>query len=50
MNIWLLLLTLLNVILLAGLSFSLFLRIKEKKRRPTLNSRSSIITKQNFNP
>jgi hypothetical protein len=31
MNIWLLLLTLLNVILLAGLSFSLFLRIKEKK-------------------
>ncbi len=31
MNIWLLLLTLLNVILLAGLSFSVFLRIKEKK-------------------
>lgn len=31
MNIWLLLLTLFNVILLAGLSFSLFLRIKEKK-------------------
>lgn len=31
MNIWLLLLTLLNVVLLAGLSFSLFLRIKEKK-------------------
>jgi hypothetical protein len=31
MNIWLLLLSLLNVILLAGLSFSLFLRIKEKK-------------------
>lgn len=31
MNIWLLLLTLLNVILLAGLSFTLFLRLKEKK-------------------
>lgn len=30
-NIWLLLLTLLNVILLAGLSFTLFLKLKEKK-------------------
>lgn len=32
MNIWLLLLTLFNIILLTGLSFSLFLRIKEKKQ------------------
>lgn len=31
MNIWLLLLTLFNIILLTGLSFSLFLRLKEKK-------------------
>lgn len=31
MNIWLLLLTFFNIILLAGLSFSLFLRVKEKK-------------------
>lgn len=31
MNIWLLLLTFFNVVLLAGLSLSLFLRIKEKK-------------------
>lgn len=31
MNIWLLLIGLLNVLLLAGLSFSLFLRLKEKK-------------------
>ncbi|MFN3453322.1 MAG: hypothetical protein ACK41T_00080 [Pseudobdellovibrio sp.] len=31
MNIWLLLLTFFNIVLLAGLSFSLFLRIKEKQ-------------------
>lgn len=31
MNIWLLLLTFFNVVLLAGLSFSLFLRVREKK-------------------
>ena len=31
MNIWLLLLTFFNIVLLAGLSFSLFLRVKEKK-------------------
>lgn len=31
MNIWLLLLTFFNIILLAGLSLSLFLRVKEKK-------------------
>lgn len=31
MNIWLLLLTFFNIVLLAGLSFSLFLRVREKK-------------------
>jgi Protein of unknown function (DUF2802) len=31
MSIWLILLTFFNIILLAGLSFSLFLRVKEKK-------------------
>lgn len=31
MNIWLMLLTFFNIVLLAGLSFSLFLRVKEKK-------------------